>query len=131
MKPIKLTNPDAVREALQAVNGLAEAHAFTTAAGLASVAAWADARLQGWGLTKVARRGAQVWATSSSPVPRTYRHGRHTTTVCLLLRPTGWFLTYAARSFCHPNQGGDRVVHLTQAQSDIAQAQFRLQYRVQ
>jgi len=136
MKPIKieLKNEGAIVLALGAVNGRAEAHAYTTFHEVARIAQAANLKISGLVGSDARAVGATVTATSGEAMSNAYAKKafgtRPATRVVLERRATGWFLIHAERYGVYQQGGGADQMTLTQAQCDCAVARFKDQFRV-
>ncbi len=127
---INLTNADAVRAALAAVNGKAERHAYTLPTEIASVADDAERQLARLDVPKAARKGARYVSQSSGNLPNAYKYAARGTVVTLERGAAGWFLVDVAACDIWPGKAPIQRLTVTQEQDAIAIAAVRRQYGV-
>jgi len=136
MKPIKIDakNEAAIVLALGAVNGRAEAHAYTTFPEINRIANRAESKMIGLVGAQARAVGATVTSTSGNEMCNAYakkNHGtRPATRVVIERRATGWFLIDAQRADVWQQGGGADVLTLTQAQADCAVSRLKEQFRI-
>lgn len=132
MKPIKINeeNSVAIAMALDAVNGKAWNHAFTTYSEIAKIAAQAETRVVGLVGSQKAAVGAVMQAVSGQKVANSYKYTRTGTRVYIERRSTGWFLIDIVSEILYANQGGARVLTLTPAQDAKAIEVLRASYLI-
>lgn len=123
MKAIKINieNAAAITAALKAVNGKAEAHAYTSYYEIVELTANADAELARIGLPRSMHTGAEYRALSGEKVSGTYAKKARTraaTRVCLERRSTGWFLTSIQAAEVWQEGGNQRLVITTEQQTE-------------
>jgi len=123
------SSKDAAEVALNAVNGKATAHTFTTYNALVDAAQWAEKQLNVLGIPKGQRKGAKLVALSGEAVPNAYKYQRQGTYLIMERRAAGWYLTEVEASTIY-KEGGFRRVALTQAQDTVAVQKFRSAYAV-
>ena len=134
--PIRITeaNAAAIEAALKAVNGKAEAHAYTTFGEIDSLAAAAEAKLEALGLPKSSHRCGALWTeTSGSAVSNSYAKkafGRAATRVRLQRRPSGWYLVGAVATTIGASGGGKGELILSAEQDAEAVRRLRAGYYV-
>jgi len=131
-KPLLITpkNADAIVAALAAVNGRAEAHAFTRVGEIARLASDAEEKVIALVGAKAHAPGAVYVATSGSKVANRYDYKRQATRVSIERRAAGWFLTEVTAVEIHQQGGGAPRLTLTQAQDARAHEVLRRQYSV-
>lgn len=129
---IKITesNRSAIDAALKESNGRATAHAFNFASDVFAVAKSAEARLDGLGIPKAARKGATAAARSGSNLPSAYKYARTVTILALTRTSTGWFLTNVSTLETFDRSEGKTRITLTAAQDEIAVENLRRGYNV-
>ena len=135
MTPIKITeaNAAAIEAALKAVNGEAEAHAYTAFGEIEALAEAAEARLEALGLPKALRVGAQWRETSGAAVANAYAKKafyRAATIVRLQRRPSGWLMLSAYATTIGASGGGKGELILTAGQDAEAVRRLRAGYGV-
>ena len=132
MKSIRITSENSalIEAALASVNGRATAHAFHSHAEVAYLSSMAEHQAVSLLGSKKATVGAQFFALSGAPVPRSYGHARAGNSVSLVRRSSGWFLFDVRPVTLFPSTGGMRQLFLNSAQSGCAQARFRTTYLV-
>ena len=135
MKAIKIEtkNSSAITAALNAVNGKAHGHTYTTFSYIGCIANAAEIKAIRLIGSRKGAIGATVISTSGDKMPNAYAKKAFTraaTRVTLERRPTGWFLTSVERADVYQQGGGDDVLTLTQVQADIALARFKQAFRV-
>jgi len=131
MKPIKICtkNSAAIEAALAAVNGRANAHAYTTYGEIEEIAERSEARVVEWVGAKKRTVGARVVSCSSTAVPASYSGFRRAATgVTLECRATGWFLTDIIRVDVTQAGGGADRLFLSRGQADCATARLNSQF---
>ena len=133
--PIRITeaNAAAIEAALKAVNGKAEAHAYTAFGEIEALAEAAEARLEALGLPKTQRTGALWTETSGSAVSNSYAKKafhRAATIVQLQRRPSGWFLVSAFATTIGASGGGKGGLILSAEQDAEAVRRLRASYSV-
>jgi hypothetical protein len=111
---INTENTAKIQAALDAINGRADTHTFTSGAVL-RLARNLSAKLQAV-LGKAGSRGATLHAVSSGPVPSSYNGKRICNSLVLEVCPSGVFLTQLYRLELWPNEGGTRRITLTDDQ---------------
>jgi hypothetical protein len=125
--------PDALQAELDKVNGKAHEHTFCVWHDLVGLANVAEHRLEGLGIPKASRAGAEFHATSGKALPNAYsRHG-HTvirTGVHLRRRSEAWFLVSAVRRNDWPTERPRETLVLTPEQDAIAVAKLRESYSI-
>lgn len=135
MKPIKIidSSSDTIIEALKAVNGEAERHAFSAYYEIEMLAEVAEAKLEELGIPKAMRAGAMYHATSGADAPASYTKkgfSRTATYVRLERRAGGWYLAGIAATVIY-QKGGLKQMSLTAEQAqraiDNVTAQFQTQ----
>ena len=132
MKPIKITeaNSVAIVMALDAVNGKAWNHTFSTYKEIANLASDAETRVVGLVGSQKAAVGAVLKAVSGQKVANSYKYTRTGTRVYIERRSTGWFLIDIVSEILYANQGGARVLTLTPAQDEKAIEVLRAEYLI-
>ena len=126
MKHIKIVpeNRDQIVAALAAVNGKATAHTFVHFAQIMAVAEYAQKTVMALLGSKKTMVGALVLSTSSEQTAKSYKYQRQGTAITLVYKTTGWHISCIKVASLYCNQGGDRQIVLTPAQSDKATADF-------
>jgi len=127
---INISDKDAVRAALAAVNGKAERHAYTLPSEIAAVADDAERQLARLDVPKAARKGARYVSQSSGNLPKAYKYTAIGTVVTLERGASGWFLVDVAACDIWPGKAPFQRLTLTQDQDAIAIAAVRRQYGV-
>lgn len=135
MKPIKITvdNVAQIEAALQAVNGRAQAHCYTTFTEIESLAETAEDSLGDLGIPKGLRHGASWNETSGGRVSNSYDrngHRRQATRVMIERRVSGWYLTTIAKAEISQQGGGAGRLTLTADQDAEAVRRMRSSYSV-
>jgi len=133
--PIRIieANSAAIEAALKAVNGRAEAHAYTAFGEIEILAETAEARLEALGLPKTRRTGALWTETSGSAVSSSYAKkafGRAATRVRLQRRPSGWYLVGTVATTIGASGGGKGELILSAEQDAEAVRRLRAGYSV-
>ena len=133
MKPIKIieNNQDAIEKALAETNGKATAHAFTSYAEVKALATAAERRLTALGIPACRHAGAWYVETSGDAVPKSYArkgYSRAVTTVCVVRRPSGWFMEWADKTTVWQEGGGPASLVLTPEQSGEAVGNLKSTY---
>ena len=133
MKPIKIieNNQDAIEKALAEANGRASRHAFTTYDEIKALATAAERRLKAMGLPACRHAGARYVETSGDAVTKSYArkgYSRAATIVCIVRRPSGWFMEWADRTRVWQEGGGPASLVLTSEQSGEAVGNLKSTY---
>ena len=129
MKPILLSNTDAVDAALAAINGRASSHT-ATAGTLVRLAERAEHQLGELLLLKGERAGAQLIADSGVRLPAAYKYEVARTRVTLVRLRTGWALACALRTTNYGSTHPAWNLSLRPHQAEIARTQFARQFAV-
>lgn len=127
---INISDKEAVRAALAAVNGRAMAHAYTLPSEIAAVADYAEGTLARLAVPKAARKGARYLSQSGSKLPNSYKYAATGTTVTLERGATAWFLVDVTACDIRPGAAPFYRLTLTPDQDAIAIAAVRRQYGV-
>jgi hypothetical protein len=127
---INISDKEAVRAALAAVNRKAERHAYTLPSEIAAVADDAERQLARLDVPKAARKGARYVSQSGSKLPNSYKYKATGTTVTLERGAAGWFLVDVAACDIWPGKAPFQRLTLTVEQDAIAIAAVRRQYGV-
>jgi len=127
---INLTNMEAVRAALDAVNGRATAHTYHMSCQVADVAREAERALARLNLSKSARRGARYVSQSSGNLPKAYKYNAIGTTVTLERGASAWFLVDVTACDIRPGAAPFQRLTLTPDQDAAAVAALRKAYAV-
>ena len=90
-----------IEDALQAVNGRAERHAFTTYSEIAAVALDAERVLDNLGVLKTDRPGTTATMVSGSKLPNSYKYNPTRTVLSIARRTAGWYVTGMTASSDH------------------------------
>jgi hypothetical protein len=134
-KAIKIVedNAIAIEDALKAVNGRAETHAYTEFYEVERLAEMAECELSALDLPKADRAGARWTETSGDKVPNACGkkwHGRNATRVVLERRSAGWYLLSAQKVQIGQSGSGAGRLALTQKQADEAARRLRARFDV-
>lgn len=130
-KPIKIhkDHQDAIEAALKTVNGKAIAHVFNTYGEIYELAQAAEKQLTGLGIPKQERGGARFIARSGSRLPSSYKYTAIATSVELIRRTSGWYLSAVSPSQLHSGSGAPHpTLYLTVAQDAKAVEVLRRSY---
>lgn len=127
---INLTNTDAVRAALAAVNGKAERHTYTLPSEIAAVADDAERQLARLDVPKAARKGARYVSQSGRSLPNAYKYKATGTVVTLERGASAWFLVDVAACDIWPGNAPITRLTLTPDQDAAAVAALRKSYAV-
>jgi len=133
MKPIKIIdkNSDAIEATLAEANGRASRHAFTSYAEVKALATAAERRLNAMGIPACRHTGARYVEMSGDAVPKSYArkgYSRAATMVCIVRRPSGWFMEWADKTTVWQEGGGPASLVLTSEQSDEAVCNLKSTY---
>ncbi len=104
---------------LDAVNGAAVQHTYTSYCEIERIAEWNEKKLEDLHIPKKIRAGAKVHSVSGGNVPNAYRYSRKATYVELHRRPTGWFLGEVLSTRIWRDAGPDKLI-LGQSQMDAS-----------
>lgn len=123
MKAIKIipSNAAAIEAALKAVNGKAEAHAYTSYYEIVELVANADAELARIDLPRSMHAGAEYRALSGEKVNGTYAKKARTraaTRVRLERRSSAWYLTSIEAAEVWQQGGSQRLVITPEQQAE-------------
>jgi len=129
MKPIPLSNTEAVEAALAAINGRASSHT-ATAGTLVRLAERAEHELGELLLLKGERAGAQLIADSGLRLPTAYKYQVARTRVTLVRLRTGWALACAIRTSDWGSAHPEWSLGLRPHQAEIARTQFARRFAV-
>lgn len=121
MKAIKINeeNKMKIENALKAVNGRSEAHAYTQASEIEAIAERAENELTCLVYKKDAA-GAEYVSISGDAVSASYRGMRNGTKIVIQRRSTGWYLIDAEAVLLYAQGGGKNRLYLTERQNDAA-----------
>ena len=120
----------AILAALQAVNGGATTHAFTTYGEIEGLARCAEMELQRLQLAPRDRVGASYTCVSGAAVANAYKYARTGTRVILHRRIAGWYLVEIERTPIFAQGGGRPRLTLTGEQHAVAVKRRRERYVV-
>jgi hypothetical protein len=132
MKAIKISEEKsvAIALALDAVNGKAWNHTFSTFREIADIAADAEKQVVEIVGSQRAAVGAVLKAVSGQKVANSYKYARIGTRVVIERRSTGWFLINIVSETLYASQGGARTLTLTPAQDAKAIEVLRASYLI-
>jgi hypothetical protein len=132
MKEIKiiLANAQKIEGALRAANLKSTAHTYTSFADIEALIVDAEKRLTNLLIAKKHFPGAIFNATSGASVPNAYKYSRDATSVTLMRKASGWFLTDVFSTLVY-KEGGKKTIRLTAAQDAIVYKEARKKYDVQ
>lgn len=100
-------------DALEAVNGKATAHTYTTAEEIRLVAKMAESQLEASGVPLADRSGCEIIATSGDAVANRYRHKRNATRVTLKRGSGAWYITEIVGVDIYPAGPGKPQIRLS------------------
>jgi len=128
MKPISITddNVEAIQAALEAVNGRATQHTYTSYLEISDLVIAAGGALAKRFIPMKHAIGAKLIATSGQPVNNTYAKSgfsRVATRVTIERKSKYWAITSIEKTEVGQQGGGARLV-VTEAQRDLALASF-------
>ena len=132
MKQIKITadSTPAITSLILAVEGLRTSVNCLSAAEVASIAAYAETSLTNLGIAKKDRAGATLFYVPAGPSASSYRYAQGATTLRIIRRAAGWYVTEIHRTEVYPKNPERRNLTLTEKQDVIAVAALRNRYTV-
>jgi hypothetical protein len=132
MKEVKITQSNAqkIEAVLREINLRSTAHTYVSFADIEALVADAESRLIKLLSAKKHFLGAVFVATSGSAVANSYKYSRDATSVTLMRKAGGWFLTDAVSTKVYKD-GGKKILRLTEAQDAIVYKVVRTNYQVQ
>jgi hypothetical protein len=132
MKEIKiiLEKAQKIEDALREINLRSTAHTYTSFADIEALIVDAEKRLTNLLVAKKHFPGAVFVATSGGSVANAYKYSRDATSVTLMRKASGWFLTDAVSTVIY-KEGGKKSLRLTAAQDAIVYKVVRTNYQVQ
>jgi len=132
MKEIKITqvNSQKIEDALRAINGLKVAHSYVHYDDIENLTVDAESRLINLLGAKKNFVGAIFDAISGAAVPTAYKYSRAATSVALARKACGWYLVIVASTVIY-QQGGKKILRLTEDQDTIVYKKLRTNYRIQ
>ncbi len=129
MKALKIEtkNSASIEAALRTVNGTAHAHTYTEFSQIEAIAQRAESQVCALLGSKKDSIGATFTSESGASVAGRYNVRRLSTTVTLVRKKGGWFLTEVGGGALYTAGGGTRLI-LTRAQDARAIEQLRQTY---
>ena len=116
-----------ITNALTAVNGRAQS-ATASAVDVLKAAKDAENQLEGFGISKAHRVGAEFIFVSGGKVAKSYKYSRIVNVVKAVRGGKEWFIVDIAKATLWPNESGSLRVGLTSGQTDCALAQTRAKF---
>jgi hypothetical protein len=127
---VEYKNSAAIETALRAVNGKRDSHTFYLSHQIDRIAAEAEEKIAALSIAKKHRAGATYVAQSGEELPSAYKYGAATTTVTIVRKSGGWYITDIKSSTLYPRSKPGRSLHITQEQDAIAIAAIRNGYKI-
>ena len=104
---------DKIQDALEAVNGKASTHTYTTADEIRDVAKIAEDQLAASGVPLAERAGCTITATSGGAVANSYKNRRNATRIILVRGSGAWYLTEVVGTQIYPAGPGKPSIVLS------------------
>jgi hypothetical protein len=132
MKEIKiiLANAQKIEAVLREINLKSAAHTYTQFVQIEALSSDAESRLTSLLKAKKHFTGAVFAATSGGAVAISYKYSRDATSITLMRKLTGWFLTDAISTKVYKD-GGKKTLRLTAAQDAIVHKETCKKYELQ
>jgi hypothetical protein len=127
---IEYKNYEVIVSALRAINGKKDSHTYTYGHQIEKSANDAELRLEALSIPKKSRIGAEYVTQSGEELPSAYKYGASTTTVTMVRKSGGWYITDIKSSTLYPRSKPVRSLRITQEQDAIAIAAIRNGYKV-
>jgi hypothetical protein len=119
---INTSNTVKIQALLDSINGKADTHTFTS--GEVRKIASEFVKKLSRSMSKKGMIGAKMQATSSEPVSRSYNHKRVGNSITLEVFATGVFMTRLYKTEMFTNQGGLRMIELSDDQKNDVVNEF-------